>query len=321
MKLSIVVCVFNEEKNIAPLFFKIHSALSGYNYELIFVDDGSTDNTIQEIIKLNEKNIVLIELSKNYGQSTALSAGIDYATGELICTLDGDLQNDPEDIPMMIRILQEKGVDVVAGIRDHRKDGLVLRKIPSKIANAFIRIITGVNMKDYGCTLKIFRKEIAKSLGLYGELHRFIPILAMLQGARIAQVKVKHHARMFGKSKYGINRTFKVMADLILMVFFQKYLSRPMHLFGTIGLVIFFAGMALNAYLIFQKILGYSIWGKPILLLAIMLTLGGIQLITTGILAEILMRTYYESQKKKTYQVRNVINWKKELKNKTVLVE
>lgn len=315
MKLSIVVCVYNEEKNISPLFFKIQSAVQQFSYEIIFVDDGSTDRTIYELKKIKEKGVHIIELSKNYGQSTALAAGIDFANGDIICTLDGDLQNDPDDIPEMVRLLQENNLDVVAGIRTNRQDGLFLRKIPSKIANFCIRKFTGVNMKDYGCTLRVFRKDIAKNLGLYGELHRFIPVLACLQGARMLQVEVKHHARIYGKSKYGINRTFKVMADLILMVFFQKYLSRPMHLFGIVGLIVFFTGLILNGYLLVQKVIGHDIWGKPMLLLAIMLTLGGIQLITTGILAEMLMRTYYESQKKKTYSVRNIINYDKSTRN------
>lgn len=306
MKISIVVCVFNEEDNISPLFKKINKALQGFSYEVIFVDDGSSDNTIEEIKRLNERNVFLVELARNYGQSTALAAGIDFASGDLICTIDGDLQNDPADIPEMIELLLLQKADVVAGIRKNRKDGWLIRKIPSKIANFLIRMLTGVHMKDYGCTLRVFRSNIAKNLGLYGELHRFIPVLVCLQGAKMVQMEVKHNARINGKSKYGINRTFKVMADLILMVFFQKYLSKPMHLFGIIGLFIFLAGMVLNVFLLIQKIAGYDIWGKPLIMLAIMLTLGGIQLITTGILAEILMRTYYESQSKKSYQVRNI---------------
>lgn len=319
IRLSVVICVFNEEKNISPLFYQLQSALADLSHEIIFVDDGSTDNTIQEIKNLLEKNIHLIELTKNFGQSTALAAGIDYASGDYICTLDGDLQNDPQDIPRLIDVLINNDLDVVAGIRSNRKDGYFLRKFPSKIANFLIRTLTGVHMKDYGCTLKIFRKEIAKNLGLYGELHRFIPVLACLQGARMSQVEVMHHPRIHGKSKYGVNRTFKVMADLILMIFFQKYMSRPMHLFGISGIIIFLIGMILNGYLLVQKVFGYDIWGKPILLLAIMLTLGGIQLITTGILAEILMRTYYESQKKKTYHIRNIVSITEKSKSHMVL--
>lgn len=213
---------------------------------------------------------------------------------------------DPTDIPFMLELLKREDWDVVAGNRKNRKDGMVLRKIPSKIANALIRRMTGVYIKDYGCTLKIFKKEIAEDLGLYGELHRFIPVLAKLQGARITQVDVKHHPRQFGKSKYGIGRTFRVLSDLVLMVFFRRYMQKPMHLFGTIGFISFGLGLLINAYLLILKILGHDIWGKPMLILGLIFLLGGIQLITIGILAEIAVRTYYESQSKKTYQVRKI---------------
>jgi hypothetical protein len=216
----------------------------------------------------------------------------------------------------MLELLKREDWDVVAGNRKNRKDGMVLRKIPSKIANALIRRMTGVYIKDYGCTLKIFRKEIAEDLGLYGELHRFIPVLAKLQGARITQVDVKHHPRKFGKSKYGIGRTFRVLSDLVLMVFFRRYMQKPMHLFGTIGFISLGFGLLINAYLLILKILGHDIWGKPMLILGLIFLLGGIQLITIGILAEIAVRTYYESQNKKTYQVRKV--YQKEKGTKTL---
>jgi hypothetical protein len=206
----------------------------------------------------------------------------------------------------MLDKLKSEDWDVVAGNRKNRKDGVFLRKIPSRIANALIRRMTGVYIKDYGCTLKVFRREIAEELGLYGELHRFIPVLAKLQGARITQVDVKHHARQFGKSKYGINRTFKVMADLILMVFFRKYLQKPMHLFGTIGFISLGLGVLINLYLLIIKIMGQDIWNRPLLILGLILVLGGIQLITIGIIADINIRTYFESQNKKTYTVRKV---------------
>jgi hypothetical protein len=213
----------------------------------------------------------------------------------------------------MLDLLIREDWDVVAGNRKNRKDGMFLRKIPSRIANALIRRMTGVYIKDYGCTLKVFRREIAEELGLYGELHRFIPVLAKLQGARITQVDVKHHARQFGKSKYGINRTFKVMADLILMVFFRKYLQKPMHLFGTIGFVSLGLGILINLYLLIVKIMGHDIWNRPLLILGLILLLGGIQLITIGIIADINVRTYFESQNKKTYTVRKVFKAKVEI--------
>jgi glycosyltransferase involved in cell wall biosynthesis len=309
-ELSVVITVMNEEENIKPLIDEIRKALPAIDYEVIFVDDGSEDGTRREIIAHADERIKLVELRKNYGQSTAMTAGIDHTTGEYIALLDGDLQNDPSDIPFMLQKLKDEDWDVVAGNRANRQDGVVLRKIPSKIANALIRRMTGVYIKDYGCTLKIFRREIAEDLGLYGELHRFIPVLAKLQGARITQVDVKHHARIHGQSKYGINRTFKVISDLILMVFFRKYIQKPMHLFGSIGFIAFFLGVLINAYLLILKILGHDIGGKPLLILGLIFLLGGVQLITLGILAEVNVRTYFESQNKKTYQVRKFFTGK-----------
>jgi glycosyltransferase involved in cell wall biosynthesis len=305
-ELSLVIPVMNEEDNIKPLLEAVRQALTGFDYEVILVDDGSTDATRKRIVEFSDDRTVLVELRKNYGQSTAMTAGIDHANGRFVALLDGDLQNDPTDIPFILELLKREDWDVVAGNRKNRKDGMVLRKIPSGIANALIRRMTGVYIKDYGCTLKIFRKEIADDLGLYGELHRFIPVLAKLQGARITQVDVKHHPRRFGKSKYGIGRTFKVLSDLVLMVFFRKYMQKPMHLFGPIGFVSLGIGILINLYLLVLKIMGHDIWGKPLLILGLIFLLGGIQLITIGILAEIAVRTYYESQSKKTYQVRKI---------------
>lgn len=311
-ELSLVITVINEEDNIHPLVNEIHTALQQMDYEVVFVDDGSTDATkkrIKEVIAQAQDNrISLVELKKNYGQSTAMTAGIDHTTGKYIALLDGDLQNDPSDIPFMLELLKREDWDVVAGNRRNRKDGMFLRKVPSKIANYFIRRWTKVYIKDYGCTLKIFKREIAEDLGLYGELHRFIPVLAAMQGARITQVDVKHHARKFGKSKYGLGRTFRVMSDLVTMIFFRRYIQKPMHLFGTMGFVSLFFGIIINIYLLILKILGYDIWGKPLLILGLIFLLGGIQLITIGIIAEISVRTYFEASNKKTYQVRKVYN-------------
>ncbi|MDX2046953.1 MAG: glycosyltransferase family 2 protein [Chitinophagaceae bacterium] len=309
-ELSVVIPVMNEEDNIAPLLNAVRESLKGLDYEIILADDGSTDKTAKKILEHADERTRFVELRKNYGQSTAMTAGIDHATGKFIALLDGDLQNDPADIPFMLQKMKDENWDVVAGNRKNRQDGIFLRKIPSKIANAIIRRMTGVYIKDYGCTLKVFRREIAEDLGLYGELHRFIPVLAKLQGARITQVDVKHHARKFGKSKYGINRTFKVISDLILMVFFRKYIQKPMHLFGTLGFISFSLGVLINLYLLVLKILGQDIWGKPLLILGFILLIGGIQLITIGILAEIAVRTYFESQNKKTYNVRHIYNGK-----------
>lgn len=303
----------NEEENIHPLLEAVRTALSGFDYEVILVDDGSTDKTKENILEYADDRTVLVELRKNYGQSNAMTAGIDHSRGKYVALLDGDLQNDPSDIPSMLSLLKKEDWDVVAGNRKNRKDGFVLRKIPSKIANALIRRMTGVYIKDYGCTLKIFKREIAEELGLYGELHRFIPVLAKLQGARITQVDVKHHARIHGKSKYGINRTFKVMSDLVLMVFMRKYMQKPMHLFGPIGFISFGIGLLINLYLLILKIMGHDIGGKPLLILGLILLIGGIQFITIGIVADINTRTYFESQNKKTYTVRKVYHAKREI--------
>lgn len=306
-QLSVVICVYNEELNIRPLSEQIINALEGFDYEAIFVDDGSTDRTREEIMAIDNNRFVLLELKKNYGQSSALQAGIDLAEGEHIVLLDGDLQNDPADIPMMLKMAIEGNWDMVAGVRANRRDGAFLRKIPSKIANYIIRESTGIKMKDLGCTLKVFTNEAAKSITIYGELHRFIPVLLALEGnTRITQVDVNHRAREFGKSKYNLSRTTKVMSDLMLMLFFKKYLQKPMHLFGGLGIITFGLGVLINIYLLILKFLGNDIWGKPIMMLGMLLLLGGIQFITIGIVAELQMRTYYESQNKKTYAVRRI---------------
>jgi glycosyltransferase involved in cell wall biosynthesis len=305
-KLSVVICVYNEELNVRPLVKMIYDALYEYDFEIIFVDDGSTDGTTREIKSLDKKEITIIELRKNYGQSSALSAGIEYARGDYIVTMDGDLQNDPSDIPAMLDKLLEEDLDMVAGVRKNRQDGALLRKIPSQIANKLIRLCTKVNLTDYGCTLKIFRQEIAKDIGIYGELHRFIPVLASLEGGRLGEMEVKHHARRFGWSKYGIGRTTKVLSDLLLMIFLIKYLQKPMHFFGTTGLVVLTAGAAINFYLLVVRLMGYGIWGRPLLILGVIFLLVGFQLITIGIIAELLMRIYYESQQKKPFKIRKI---------------
>ncbi|MGB0130539.1 glycosyltransferase family 2 protein [Chlorobium sp.] len=308
MKLSVVIPVMNETENIRPLFQALEASLGSIDHEIILVDDGSTDGTVAAIEACAPAHSRLIVLNKNYGQTTAMAAGIEYAEGELIATMDGDLQNDPADIPLMMRYLEEQELDVVAGRRASRKDGMMLRKIPSAIANAMIRTLTDVHIRDYGCTLKVFRKDVAKNLGLYGELHRFIPVLVQLYGARMAEMDVRHHPRKYGSSKYGIGRTSRVLSDLLFMVFFQKYGQKPMHLFGTLGFISFFLGIAVNLYLLALKILGHEIGGRPLLSLGIILTFIGIQLITSGFVAEFIMRTYYESQNKKPYIIRKIVD-------------
>ena len=307
-ELSIIITVLNERENISHLIRKLNYDLAGIDYEVIFVDDGSTDGTPRAIRKIADEKIILIELRKNYGQSTAMTAGIHHATGRYVALLDGDLQNDSSDIPFMLDKLKLEDWDVVAGNRKNRQDGFILRKIPSRVANYFIRKFTGVHIKDYGCTLKVFKKEIADDLGLYGEMHRFIPVLAKLQGASIVQVDVKHHPRKYGQSKYGLGRTFRVMSDLITMIFFRKYIQKPMHLFGTLGFIMFSIGLVTNIYLLVLKMMGQDIWGKPLLILGLLLLLGGIQLITLGFLAEISIRIYFEAGNKKTSQIRRIVH-------------
>ncbi len=307
-KLSLVICVFNEEPNIKPLSDQIKTALAAIDFEAIFVDDGSTDNTRAEILKINDPRFMLVELKRNYGQSSALQAGIDQADGEFVALIDGDLQNDPMDVPKMLKMIEDEDWDMVAGVRANRKDGMFLRKVPSKIANYMIRKSTGIHMKDLGCTLKVFTSETIKSIHIYGELHRYIPALIALEGAtKITQVDVNHRPREFGTSKYNLGRTTRVMSDLILMVFFKKYLQRPMHFFGFIGILTLGLGVLINIYFLIYKILGHDIWGKPLLLLGILLVMGGIQFITIGIIAELQMRTYFESQNKKPYRVKRVV--------------
>ncbi len=305
--LSVVVALFNEEENIPPLLQQITQSLSEIDYELILVDDGSRDRSVEVIRKHLQPNMKLVVLRKNYGQSAAMAAGIATATGKYIATMDADLQNDPSDIMNMLDLLIAGDWELVAGIRKNRQDKWLGRKLPSMIANKMIRNATGVTLHDYGCTLKIFTSDLAKNLGLYGDLHRFIPVLAALQGARMTEVEVKHHPRIHGKSKYGMSRTIKVMSDLLLILFMQKYFQRPMHFFGPVGLLLFFAGIAINIYLGIAKLAGSDIGQRPLLILGVIFLLGGLQLVLFGILAEVLMRIYYESQNKRTYRIRSVI--------------
>ena len=307
---SLVIPMYNEEGNAGLLIDKIRNAMTGFRYELILIDDASSDGTVKEIKEKNDPNVVLIELKKNYGQSSAMMAGFDYASGDYVITLDGDLQNDPTDIPAMVELLENGNYDLVVGKRQKRKDSSI-RTIPSKIANFIIKKTTKLNISDQGCALKVFTKDTAKELNLYGENHRFISLMAHLNGAKIAEMPVKHHARQFGVSKYGMNRTFKVINDLLLVLFNQKYLSKPIYLFGNIGLITFSIGVLINIYLLIVKILGYDIGGRPLLILGVLLIFIGIQFFTTGIIIDMLMKTYYESQDKRPFNIRNITDFGK----------
>ncbi len=314
-RISIVIPVYNEEENIAPLCDAVRSAMEGLRYELILVDDGSSDETVERARAQEDTPIRTVVFARNYGQTSAMAAGIAEASGEYIVTMDGDLQNDPADIPMMLDKLEEEGLDVVMGYRANRKDGMMLRKIPSRIANWLIRRTTDVQVRDYGCTLKLFRRDLAKRLDLYGELHRFIPILSQIHGANIAEVPVRHHARRFGSSKYGIGRTIRVMSDLLLMLFFLKYRQRPMHLFGTLGIGMGVAGGLIAFYLLLEKLGGHDIGHRPLFYVGILLILMAVQFITAGFISELMMRTYFESQNKKPYLILRRYQGKTEIKD------
>lgn len=304
--LSVVVPLYNEEDNVELLTEKIHESLGGYNFQIIYIDDFSKDETRKVVKLMRDEKVHLIELKKNYGQSLALAAGIDYAEGEYIITMDGDLQNDPSDIPQMLEYAVNGEYDVVTGIRQKRKDSPI-KKIPSKIANFLVRRVTKLDIKDNGCALKVFTKDIAKDLNLYGEMHRFITLLAHLEGAQIKQVPVKHHARHAGVSKYGLERVFKVVADMMLLLFIRKYFQRPIHLFGIFGFLLILLGVLINIYLLFVKFyLGEDIGNRPLLIFGLMFILAGIQLFTIGIVMELLIRTYYESQNKRPYRIKKV---------------
>ncbi|RED38173.1 glycosyltransferase involved in cell wall biosynthesis [Winogradskyella eximia] len=307
--LSLVIPLFNEEENIQLLVKSIDEALNEYKFEIILVDDFSTDKTVNEIKKLNHPKVKLIEFRKNYGQSSALAAGFDNAEGDYIITLDGDLQNDPKDILPMLQKLHAENWDVVVGIRNKRKDNFV-KKLPSKIANFLIRKATKLNIKDHGCALKVFKKEIAKELNLYGEMHRFISLLAYLNGARVSEINVNHHPRIYGKSKYGLGRTFKVFNDILLILFQRNYLQKPLYLLGNLGIFFFALGAIINVYLLIEKIMGNDIGDRPILILGVLFILVGIQLFTTGIVIDLQMRTYYETQNVRPYKIRDITSYK-----------
>ncbi len=301
-----MIPIYNEEENIKLLIDKIDQALRTQNYEIILVDDGSTDRTRIVVQELNHPKVIFIELKKNYGQSLALAAGIDYAEGDYIVTMDGDLQNDPSDILMMYRKAMNEDWDLVTGIRHNRQDNF-LRTFPSKIANWIIRKTTKLNIKDHGCALKVFNKETAKELNLYGEMHRYITLLAYLNGAKITEVNVKHHQRKYGKSNYGLSRTTKVVNDLILLLFQRKYLQKPIHLFGNIGLLSFIGGSLIMLYLFYVKFFhGEDIGNRPLLVLGILFMFVGVQFFTTGIIIDLQMRTYFESQSKRPYNIRKI---------------
>jgi glycosyltransferase involved in cell wall biosynthesis len=309
--LSVVVPVYNEQENIMPLHEALSEALRGREYELVFVDDGSTDGSLEELTSVaatDQDHVVVIELRRNFGQTAAIAAGIDHSRGDVIVTIDADLQNDPGDIPLLIEKIEE-GYDVVSGWRIDRQDKLVTRKIPSRVANWIISKVTGVRLHDYGCTLKAYRREVLQGFRLYGEMHRFIPAYAGWVGAKMIEIPVRHHPRRFGQAKYGLERTLKVILDLFTVKFLMSYANKPIYLFGGTGAVLMFVSFIVLGVLVGRRILfDEHLIRSPLLQMTTMFFILGFQSILMGLIAELLVRTYHESQAKPTYSVRSVHN-------------
>ena len=311
MDISVVVPLYNEEDNVQLLYEEIKGVLDtmAEQAEIVFVDDGSRDATLAklEAIQAGDDHVRVVSLRRNFGQTAAMTAGFDHARGGVIITMDGDLQNDPHDIPQLVGKLNE-GYDVVTGWRHDRQDAFLSRRLPSQLANRLISWVTGVGLHDYGCTLKAFRREVIDNINLYGEMHRFIPAIASGMGISFTEVKVNHRARRFGTSKYGISRTIRVVLDLITVKFMLSYATRPLHVFGTVGVVSSLLGVTIGLILTVQRqLFGIGLANRPLLLLAVLLIFMGIQFITIGLLAELVVRTYHESQKKPIYYVRKVL--------------
>ena len=311
LDISVVVPVLNEEESLPILHQRLTEALAGtgYSYEIIIVDDGSTDRSfeIMQELQARDEHLRVVRFRRNYGQTAAFSAGFDRARGDVVITIDADLQNDPADIPALMDKMAE-GYDVVSGWRVDRKDRFLDRRLPSIVANSMIRWTTGVDIHDNGCSLKAYRREVLKDVRLYGEMHRFLPALAYGAGGRVAEIPVQHHPRRYGTAKYGLSRTLKVFLDIIAVRFLLSYSTRPIHIFGLLGLLCFAGGTAILLYLtIVRLFLLQPIADRPLMLLGILLTMLGVQLVTTGLLAELVVRTYYESQGKPIYTVRQEI--------------
>jgi glycosyltransferase involved in cell wall biosynthesis len=309
--LSILIPIFNEEESISPLYDRLITALKKTRrpYEVIFIDDGSSDSSLEMLLDISKKNpnVKVISLSRNFGQTAALSAGIDFSSGEILIPMDGDLQNDPEDILSLLQKIEE-GYDVVSGWRKTRKDPFFTRRFPSMVANKIISSIGGVRLHDYGCMLKAYKRDILKNIRLYGEMHRFIPLYAHWIGARVSEIPVNHFPRRSGSSKYGLSRIFKVALDLMVVKFLLSYSQKPIYVFGGIGLLMMLGAILSGGYAIYLKIFkGISFILTPLPLLSVLLLMLGFLSILMGFLAEILTRTYYESQRKPTYQIKETI--------------
>lgn len=310
MDVSIIIPIKDERENIARLHEALSTVLVKEDYEIIFVDDGSSDGSYQALWQLGcaDPHVKVVRLRRNFGQSAALQAGIDHAQGAVIVTMDGDMQNDPADIPMMLDLL-DQGYDAVLGERAQRHDNFLIRKLPSLMANWLIRKVTGTCFRDMGCTLRAMRIDLAKSLSLYGEMHRFISVLAQYQGARMIQVPVRHHARSAGKTKYNLTRTFRVVLDLITVKFLHSYITRPMHVVGFAGMTSMALGFLALIATVVMRFCGVDMTGNPLLLLSVLLVVTGVQFISLGLIGEVMTRTYFESQGKKAYAVHDTVNF------------
>ncbi len=310
---SFIIPVYNEVENVDALVREVMATgmkLGNRTFEIVIVDDGSKDGTVQALRHLSDEftELRVICLKRNFGQTAATSAGFQYASGKYFVTLDGDLQNDPAQVPEIVDMLEAENLDIVCGWRKHRQDSAITRKLPSMLANRLIGATTGVKIHDYGCSLKVYRAEVARDVPLYGELHRFIPALASIDGAIIKEVPVNHRPRLAGESKYGLSRTFKVILDLLTVVFLKRFITRPLHMFGRVGFTFFAGGTVILLYLMVDKLLFHEdIGARPLLMLGILMFMTGIQLISTGLIAEIQARTYFESQNKRIFKVREVI--------------
>jgi glycosyltransferase involved in cell wall biosynthesis len=308
--ISVVIPMRNESPNVAELHAQITSALTAFGrpYEILAIEDGSTDDTFAALasIQARDAHVRVVRFRRNFGQTAAFAAGFAYARGRYIVTFDGDLQNDPQDIPSMVEMLERDGLDIVCGWRKDRKDAFLNRRLPSLIANKVISITTGVTLNDYGCSLKVFRAEVVKPMKLYGEMHRFLPAIASEFGVTIGEKVVNHRARVHGKSKYGISRTVRVVLDLLTVKFLSSYSTRPLQMFGGIGITLGLLGFLACGWVTYQRFFGYESANRPLFFAGIMLVLGAVQLLMTGLLAEMLSRTYHESQDKPIYVIREV---------------
>jgi glycosyltransferase involved in cell wall biosynthesis len=309
---SVVIPIFNEVENISPLYQDLKAVMKGrgLEYEVIFVDDGSDDSSGEVLQQLAQRDnrVKVIQFRKNFGQTAAIAAGVEHALGEIIVTMDGDGQNDPRDIPRLLERLGQ-GYDVASGWRKNRKDPLLKRRFPSALANRLISWLTRVKLHDYGCTLKAYRRDILKDVRLYGEMHRFIPAYASWVGARITEMEVVHHPRKHGKSKYGLSRTSSIILDLITILFLLRYSTKPIRLFGGAGITLFVLGILTGLFVLFRRIIWGGVWISPMILISFLFITMGVMFILLGLIAEIIIRTYHESQGKPIYVVKSTLNF------------